>query len=107
MGRMPGEVLTASNRGNTVTNVYKRGKRRNYRKRTLNLITASSYLTGSFGFRLTCHCPENLVRVFLSFASAAWRELFRAGLVLVEGISCLLINFFPCHSSFHLQAEPA
>lgn len=64
MGSMPGDVLTPSNIGNTVTNVYKRGKLRNYRKRTLNLITASSYLTESFGFRLTCHWPKNLAGFF-------------------------------------------
>lgn len=64
MGGMPGEALTASNIGNTVTNVYKRGKRRNYRKRTLNLITATSYLTESFGFQLAFHCPKNLAGFF-------------------------------------------
>lgn len=64
---MPGEVFTVSNIGNTVTNVYKRGRQRNCRKRTLNLITASSYLPGYFAFWLTCQCPKTLVRVFAAF----------------------------------------
>lgn len=67
MGIVPGKVFTASNIGSTVTYVYKRGRRRNYRKGTLNLIIASSYLAGSFGFWLTCQCPKPLVRVFAAF----------------------------------------
>lgn len=111
LGRVPGEVFTASNIGNTVTNVYKRGRRRNYRKRTVNLITASSYIAGSFGFQLTCQCPKTLVRDFPAFCICSsgstlqgqlcpgWRDQLCS--------SSFFKTYFRCHSSPHPGAEPA